>query len=76
MLDIRLFADAGVTYTLDPGLKKVQETSDMLNNGSCPTSGITDKGYLFHEWGSFTIHFDAGSPDPMTLVILQEDDKD
>jgi hypothetical protein len=68
MESVRFFTEHGTAYEILGGT----EGFEITNNGSCPSEGITDQRWFFHEWGSYTIRIDNSAENPAWFMAVVE----
>ena len=68
MATFRFFMDKAVDYEIMGG----EPFSERQANEACPTSGMTDQNWYFHEWGSYLIRFDEKSPTSFWFFVAKE----
>ena len=62
------FTEHGTAYEILGGT----EGFEITNNGSCPSEGLTDQRWFFHEWGSYTIRIDNSAENPAWFMAVVE----
>ncbi|MFT5584344.1 MAG: hypothetical protein ACI9VR_001929 [Cognaticolwellia sp.] len=68
MTTVRFFADENANYSITDA----EELTGLRQCGACPEEPISDNRYAFHEWGSYTMVFDADSPRKIWLAVFSE----
>lgn len=68
MTTVRFFADENATYSI----ADADELTGLRQCGACPEEPISDNRYAFHEWGSYTMTFDAESPRRIWFAVFSE----
>jgi hypothetical protein len=68
MTTVRFFADENANYSIIDA----EELTGLRQCGACPDEPISDNRYAFHEWGSYTLVFDAESPRKIWFAVFSE----
>lgn len=68
MTTVRFFADENANYSIEDA----DELTGLRQCGACPDEPISDNRYAFHEWGSYTLVFDADSPRKVWFAVFSE----
>jgi hypothetical protein len=68
MTTVRFFADENANYSIEDA----DELTGLRQCGACPNEPISDNRYAFHEWGSYTLTFDAESPRRIWFAVFSE----